>query len=186
VDRLCLCEASPVSLVWVTGNAGVGKSTVCELLKHRGHAAVDADWEGYNYWVDRTSGQIVASPPYPTPSGWLDHFGWKIARAKVEALAARTSGTTVFLCGYVENEDDVRDLFDLVVCLVVDEETLTRRLVSRTTNAFGSQPEELAAALEANETAESVYRRSGASIIDATQPVALVADAVLAAAGIVQ
>jgi hypothetical protein len=50
--------------------------------------------------------------------------GQTVSRAKVEALAARTSGTTVFLCGSVENEDDVGDLFDLVACLVVDEETL--------------------------------------------------------------
>jgi uridine kinase len=98
----------------------------------------------------------------------------------------RSSATTVFLCGYVENEDEVRDLFDLVVCLVVDEETLTRRLADRTTNAFGSQPEELAAALQANKTTQAVHQRSGASIIDATQPVASVTDAVLAAAGILQ
>ncbi len=173
-------------LVWVTGNSGVGKSTVCELLKRRGHVAVDADWEGYSHWVDRTSGQIVASPPYPVPPGWLDRYGWKIARVDVDVLAARAAGKTVFLCGSVENEDEVADLFDLVICLVADDQTLTARLTSRTTNAFGSQPEELAAALEANKTVESAYRRLGASIIDGTQPVALVADAVLAAAGIVR
>ena len=32
-------------LVWVTGNAGAGKSTVCALLKARGELAVDADGE---------------------------------------------------------------------------------------------------------------------------------------------
>jgi dephospho-CoA kinase len=30
-------------LVWVTGSSGVGKSTVCALLKSRGELAVDAD-----------------------------------------------------------------------------------------------------------------------------------------------
>lgn len=49
-------------LVWVTGNSGVGKSTVCTLLKSLGELAVDADWEGYNHWVDRTSGQVVVDP----------------------------------------------------------------------------------------------------------------------------
>jgi hypothetical protein len=146
--------------------------------------AVDADWEGYSHWVDRTSGQVVADPPYPTPAGWLDRYGWKIAREKVEVLAARAAETTVFLCGSVENGDEVEDLFDLVICLVVDDETLTGRLASRTTNAFGSHPEELAAALQANQTTESGDRRSGAVVIDGTQPVASVVDAVLAVAGI--
>jgi hypothetical protein len=172
-----------VSLIWVTGNSGVGKSTICEALKRQGHDAVDADWEGYNHWVDRTSGQIVTDPPYPAPRGWLHQFGWKIDRAQVETLAARAAAKTVFLCGSVENEDEVRDLFDVMICLVVDHETVRRRLASRTTNAFGAHPEELAAALQGNDTVESTYRLLGATIIDGTQPLDVVAEAVLAAAG---
>ena len=94
-----------MSLVWVTGNSGVGKSTICELLKNRGESAVDADWEGYSHWVDRVSGQLVDDPPYPVPVGWLDRFGWLISRTQVEALAARAHDTTVFLCGSAENEE---------------------------------------------------------------------------------
>lgn len=168
-------------LVWVTGSSGVGKSTVCELLKSRGKQAVDADWEGYNHWADRTTGQVVTDPPYPAPAGWLDRYGWRISRAKVEALAAAAHDSTAFLCGSVENESDVRDLFDLVVCLVIDNRTLRDRLRSRTTNAFGQHPEELAAALGFNDTAESTYRRLGATIIDARMPPADIADAILAA-----
>jgi hypothetical protein len=173
-----------VALIWVTGNSGVGKSTVCQALKRRGYMAIDADWEGYSHWADRTSGQIVADPPYPPPAGWLDRYGWRIAREKVEALAARAAETTVFFCGSVENDDEVKELFDVVICLVVDDETLTGRLTSRTTNAFGSHPEELAAALTANRSAGSVNRRPGAVIIDGTLPLESVVDAVLAVAGV--
>nr|WP_143175434.1 AAA family ATPase [Cryptosporangium aurantiacum] len=173
-------------MIWVTGNSGAGKSTVCELLKRHGHDAVDADWEGYNHWVDRTTGRIVVNPPYPAPSGWLHRFGWKIDRAHVEALAARAAGQTVFLCGSVENEDEVRDLFDLMICLVVDDRTVTARLANRTTNAFGRQPEELAAALDDNATTESMYRRFGATIIDGTRAPETVMGEVLAAARSVQ
>lgn len=172
-----------VALVWVTGSSGVGKSTVCALLKSLGELAVDADWAGYNHWVDRTSGQVVVDPPYPVPPGWLDRFAWRISRAEVEALAARTRDRTAFLCGFVENEADVRDLFDLVVCVVADQETLRDRLLTRTTNAFGKHPEELAAALRHNDGAESTYRHLGATIIDGSKPPAEVADAILVAAG---
>lgn len=169
-------------LVWVTGNSGVGKSTVCELLKSLGELAFDADWEGYSHWADRASGQVVADPPYPVPAGWLERFAWRISRAEVQALAARVHDTTAFLCGSAENEVDVRDLFDLVVCLVVDNETLRDRLQARTTNAFGQHPEELAAALGSNDSAESACRRLGATIIDSRRPAAEVASAILAAA----
>lgn len=178
-----LCDSLPVPLVWVTGNSGVGKSTVCALLRSRGELAIDADWEGYNHWVDRTSGQVVVDPPDPVPAGWLDRFGWKIIRAEVEALAERARDRTAFLCGSAENEDDVLDLFDHVVCVVVDSDTLRDRLLTRTNNSFGRHPEELAAAMECNDATESTYRNLGATIIDGRRPLAEVADAVLAAAG---
>jgi hypothetical protein len=169
-----------VTLVWVTGNSGTGKSTVCEVLKSRGELAFDADWEGYSHWVDRASGQVVADPPYPVPAGWLDRYGWQISQAQVAALAERVNGTTAFLCGSAENDADVQDLFDRVVCLVVDTGTLRDRLLSRTSNAFGAHPEELAAAVDANDADEAAYRGRGATIIDGTRPADEVADAILA------
>ena len=169
-------------LVWVTGSSGVGKSTVCTLLKSRGELAVDADWEGYSHWVDRTSGQVVTNPPDPVPAGWLALFGWKINRAEVETLSRRTHDKTAFLCGSAENEGVVRDLFDHMICLVADNETIRDRLGTRTTNAFGKHPEELAAALGWNGDAESRYRRLGATIIDGRRPPPEVVDAILSAA----
>ena len=168
-------------LVWVTGSSGVGKSTVCELLKSRGELAVDADWEGYSHWFDRKSGQVVTNPPDPVPAGWLDRFGWKISRAEVETLSRRMHDKTTFLCGSAENEEAVRDLFDHMICLVADNETIRDRLGGRTTNPFGRHPEELAAALGWNDVVECRYRRLNATIIDGTQPPAEVADAILAA-----
>lgn len=169
-------------LVWVTGNSGVGKSTACAVLKSRGELAVDADWEGYNHWVDRTNGQVVAQPPDPVPAGWLERFAWRISRAEVEALAAKVHDKTAFLCGSVENEVEVWDLFDVVVCLVADSETIRERLQTRTTNSFGKHPEELAAALGWNDVLEPNYRRFGATIIDGRRPPPEIADAILAAA----
>jgi hypothetical protein len=176
------CDDLSMPLVWITGSSGVGKSTACGILKRRGELAVDADFEGFSHWVDRTNGQIISDPPYPTPGGWLNRFAWRISRAEVETLSTRMHDKTAFLCGSAENEGAVWDLFDHMVCLVVDNQTLRDRLETRTTNAFGKNPEELAAALAWNTDAESTYQRLGATIIDGTRTPAEVADAVLAAA----
>jgi hypothetical protein len=171
-----------VALVWVTGNSGTGKSTAGELLAGRGELAVEADGDGYSHWADRATGQVVADPPDPVPAGWLYRYGWRISRAEVAALAARARDRTAFLCGSAENEADVWDLFDLVICLVADGRTLRDRLAARTSNSFGQHPEELAAVLDGNDGHERAYRRRGAVIIDGRRPPGEVADAILAAA----
>jgi hypothetical protein len=160
-----------VPFAWITGNSGVGKSTACAILRDSGHLAFDADDEGFSRWVGRTTGEVVADPPYPVPAGWLDQFGWEIDRARVEGLAELARERRLFLFGSVENEADVRDLFDVIVCVLVDDDQILRdRLVNRTANAFGQNPEELRAALQWNPRMRSVYGRLGAIFVDGTQP----------------
>jgi hypothetical protein len=143
--------------------------------------AVDADWEGFSRWVHRVTGEPVADPPYPVPEGWLDDYGWETRPEAVETLAARPDSGACYLCGGFENEDQVWRFFDRVVYLVVDEETLRHRLSNRTTNHFGKHPEEVRAALSWHLVAEDRFRKRGAAIIDATQPLDLVATQVVEA-----
>ncbi|MEU3341314.1 AAA family ATPase [Streptomyces sp. NPDC006668] len=168
-----------MTVVWVTGNSGTGKSTVCGVLRARGYVAFDADEDGFCRWVDRSNGEVVMDPPYPVPEGWLERYGWMIIRERVEALVEESRSRTAFLCGSAENEADVRELFDVTVCLVIDEDTVRHRLATRTTNAFGQHPEELAAALEWNPRMRAIYESLGATVIDASKPVSEVVDSVI-------
>jgi AAA domain-containing protein len=161
-------------LIWVAGVSGSGKSTVCRALRERGHWSVDADWDGYNHWVHRQTAQRHTDPPTSLPPYWLDTYAWRIDSPKVASLRAKVADRRAFLFGTVENEDEVWSLFDMVVCLVIDDETLRRRLSTRTTNQFGKHPDELQAALGWNQGAEARYRGCGAQIVDATQPLELV------------
>ncbi|WP_160159691.1 AAA family ATPase [Streptomyces sp. 3213.3] len=170
-----------MTVVWVTGNSGTGKSTVCEVLQARGYVALDADEDGFSRWIDRANGEIVMDPPYPVPEGWLDRYGCVIVRERVEALVEESRFRIAFLCGSAENETDVRDLFDATVCLVINEDTLRHRLATRTTNPFGQHPEELAAALKWNPRMRALYESRGATIIDASKPVTEVVDSVVEA-----
>ena len=148
-------------LVWVTGVPGSGKSAVCAVLKAQGHLAVDADWEGVNCWVSRATGERVVDRPHPLPTGWRNDYAWHIDTDRVRALAAEISDGVGFVAGTVENEADAWDLFDHVVCLVIDDETLRYRLATRTTNAFGKDPVELAIAVAANRGAAARHRQRG-------------------------
>ncbi|MFE7030682.1 hypothetical protein ACFU9Y_10245 [Streptomyces sp. NPDC057621] len=168
-----------MTLVWVTGNSGAGKSTVGAVLRRRGHVALDADEDGFSRWIDRATGEVVVDPPDPVPGGWLDRYGWAIVRERVEALVEESRTRVAFLCGSAENEADVLDLFDLTVCLVIDDDTLRHRLATRTTNTFGQHPEELAAALKWNPLTQPMYESRGATVIDASRPPAEVVDGVL-------
>ena len=173
-----------MSVVWVTGMSGSGKSSVCEALKDLGYRAIDADLEGFSFWVHRQTGEVATDSPYPVPSGWLEEYAWRISTARVQDLASSSRAGVTFLCGGVENEDEVRQYFDVVVCLVVDDAAIVARLAERTTNAFGKHPEELAAVLAWNPSEADRYQKLGASIVDATRPLGEVVSDVLAAAGV--
>lgn len=71
------------------------------------------------------------------------------------------------------------NVFDIVVCLAVDNDTLRHRLQTRTTNPFGRHPEELAAALGWNPKMEPAYRQIGATIVDGTRPPDEIADLIV-------
>ncbi len=101
-------------------------------------------------------------------------------RERVADLVVPARDATVFLAGSVPNELDVWDLFDAVICLVVDDATLAHRLATRTGNDFGKTPAVRDAVLGWNATAALDYRRFGATIIDATRPLEVVVEEVLA------
>ena len=170
-----------MTLAWVTGVSGSGKSAVCETLQRQGRTAIDGDWEGYSHWVDRQTGDSVLEPPYPAPPGWLDRFAWKVRPRAVAALVAELAGGTGYLCGGFENDTEVLHYFDRVVCLSIDEPTLIDRLATRTTNHFGKHPEELRAALEWQSREVVRFGGLGATIVDATAPLEVVVAQVVAA-----
>lgn len=151
------------------------------MLKEQGRVAVDADWEGFNCWVSRATGERVVDWPHPLPTRWTDDNAWHIDTDRVRDLAADVRGEMGFVAGTVENEADAWDLFDHVICLAIDDETLRHRLATRTTNSFGKNPVELEMALAANRGASARYRNYGATIIDATQAVDAVVRDLLAA-----
>jgi gluconate kinase len=167
-----------MSLVYVTGISGSGKSAVCTELQRRGQEAHDTDADGYAVWVDCRTGRATAAGARAderTP-GWLERHEYCLVPARVEELASRAEGRLAFLCGVAANEHDVWHLFSRVIYLAVDEPTLRHRLDTRTTNDFGKSSHELEQILEWHRVGEDQYRAFGALVVDASRPLGDVVD----------
>jgi hypothetical protein len=174
-----------MSLYYVTGLSGTGKSSVLRELRALGYQARGVDEDGYADWVNRISGR---TDRFPHGDPDLDFHAWyaahywvlSVRRISILSRAAARLGQPVFLCGSASGDDVVWQLFDKVIALVADEQTIRRRLASRS-NSFGQTAEELADVLFWHAGFEAAYRGFGATIIDATQPLPEVVAGVLAA-----
>ena len=173
-----------MSLFYVTGLSGAGKSAVLDELVARGHEARGVDEDGYADWIDRVTGAVedyAEDEPGFDFHAWYRSHNWVLSAGRIAALAAEAQalGRPVFLCGVADGDRAVWHLFDKVVALVIDVPTMRRRIAGRS-NVFGQSPEEMAALVGWHAGYEEGYRRFGAVIIDATQPLDRVVDEVLA------
>jgi dephospho-CoA kinase len=173
-----------MSLIYVTGVSGTGKSSVRKELQQRGYEAHDTDENGFRGWYDLETKQWVDSDlGYNDASReWLRRHHLRIKRAPVEAIVPPDPDKVVFLCGTVPNETDVWDLFDKAIYLIISEKVLRERIASRTNNKFGKHPEELEGILSWHRDSPEAAKRVGAIIIDAEQPLENVVDEVIKAA----
>jgi adenylate kinase family enzyme len=170
-------------LIYVTGPTAAGKSTVRNELVRRGYEAHDADADGLTSWYDSRTGQPVAYPEdVERPQDWLVSglYVFELSRERVERLAERAEHQVVFLCGIARNDLELAHLFSRVVCLTLDEETLRYRVATRTTNTFGKASDELAHVLRHHKPAQEWYRKFGAMMVDAVQPLDVVVDDIVA------
>jgi hypothetical protein len=174
-----------MSLYYVTGLSGTGKSSVLRELRARGYHARGVDEDGYADWINRVTGRPDRFPhgePGFDFHAWYAAHYWVLSVRRISLLsrAAARLGQPVFLCGAASGDDVVWQRFARVIALVADERTIVRRLAARD-NEFGKTPEELADVLFWHAGFEAAYRGFGATIIDATKPLPQVVAEVLAA-----
>ena len=148
----------------IEGASGTGKTSVCRELARRGFQAINGDRE-LAYQGDPETG-------VPTQTRSHQHHIWHVDR--VRELVADDSAEVTFFCGGSRNFADFIDLFDEVIVLDIDAQTLATRLDERPADEFGGQPEERALVERLHATQEDVPA-TGVRI-DATAPLAEVVD----------
>ncbi|MDQ0375934.1 AAA family ATPase [Cellulomonas humilata] len=141
-----------MSRVLVTGMSGAGKSTLLDELSRRGHRTVDTDHDG---WV--------------TAAGVWDE-------PRMTRLLATEN--EVVISGTVENQGHFYDRFEHVILLTAPLDVLLARVATRTTNPYGSTPEERAEIAEYVRTVEPLLRRGATLVLDGRRPLDELADVV--------
>jgi shikimate kinase len=138
--------------VLLTGMSGAGKSTLLAALAARGHLTVDTDYDGWH----------------------LDHAQWDEPR--MSALLAEHP--TIAVSGTAVNQGLFYDRFEHVVYLYAPLATLLDRVRTRTTNPYGSSPEEQADITRYVRDVEPLIRRSATLELDGLLPIPVLADLV--------
>lgn len=157
----CIFRLVVVRRVLVTGMSGTGKSTVLAELARRGFETVDTDEPGWTRWSDEDEGYL-----------WIEE--------RIAELLSRDRATTLYVSGTVSNQGRFYDDFDAVVLLSAPAAVLLRRIERRTTNPYGKNPSERELIRRHVVEVEPLLRATCTHELDATRPVAVLADGLVA------
>lgn len=174
------CYAKLMSLFYVTGAPGTGKTTIQKELLKRGYEALDIDQRRFGGPVNLKTGERTRVPPIEERSpDWFNHHEWRVSRSGVEELKAEAKDKDIYLCGVTTSEHLVWDLFDKIFYLNVDEQTLRDRILNREDNDFGKGAGELEIILDRYRSSQEQLATLGATVIDANGSVDEVVDSII-------
>lgn len=170
-----------MSLIYITGVPGSGKSTIQKELVQQGYEAHDIDEPRFGGPVNLKTGEPTIVPPLEERnSKWFEEHEWRVSRNAVEKLKAQSIDKVIFLCGTATTENLIWDLFDKILYLDIDEETLRNRITHRKDNDFGKTANELELILERYTAAKSRIKQLKVVHIDATRPINQIINTIIA------
>jgi len=164
------------SIYLITGPSGSGKTTLSNYLTGLGHTSIDADSApGICYHVNQ-AGKPVPYPADADASWWeTHHYVWELSRLRRLIGSANPTDGLVFVCGNAGNIDQARDMFEAVYYLDIPQDSMIQRLQnSDRDHSFGRRIVEQDLLLSWVDGFKAEMLELGATVIDATQPVAKV------------
>ncbi|MCJ7842224.1 AAA family ATPase [Lederbergia sp. NSJ-179] len=139
-----------MTIVFVTGLSGVGKSYTLERLEEQGYKVVDTD---YGYVTNNGNGD--------TEETVLDE-------EKITKLLNENGQTLLFIAGCYSNQSKFYKHFDYVVLLTAEQDVMIKRIDERTTNYYGKRPEEKEEVIDSFNHVLPLLKNSSDLIIDTT------------------
>jgi hypothetical protein len=117
-----------------------GNERVYEELIRRGHKAISTD-RAWAYYADPDTGH---------PGGPIHHDNWMWDREKAVSELENPESEVLFVCGGSHNRDQFLPYFRKVFNLCIDDDTIRRRLQTRTTDDWEVGPDEIELVLKLN------------------------------------
>ena len=122
-----------MSLTYLTGISGTGKSSVLEQLSNRGFEAHGVDEEGYAVWVNKKTDQVESfeeNDPNFNFHSWYQNHRWVLSKKRISELKQLSDRIQkpVILAGLADDEHDALSLFDNIIYLSLDKPTLKKRI----------------------------------------------------------
>jgi|SRR5579872_1290245 len=170
-----------MTAVLITGISGAGKSTIAAVLAGRGLVSIDSDSDP---WLARTvdsAGVPVAEEPAVPDLDWLARHSWAWDPARLDELIRAAAPATLYVCGGAANEMELAGRFTHMILLELDEPTMLERLDAPTRdNEWGRIGDTREDLRRRRQPYQDRLRAHGAIVIDASQPLDQVVDAILA------
>lgn len=139
-----------ISIIFITGLSGVGKSTVLQQLKEEGYNIIDTD---NGYVKEINNGEM-------TERVWDEE--------KIEQVLEKYKESHLFISGCYSNQGKFYPYFDHVVLLKAELKVMIDRINNRASNVYGKSPEERAEIMDSYENILPLLEKSCSTIIDTT------------------
>ncbi len=154
--------------VLITGVSGTGKSTICKNLINLGYDAYDIEnIEGMFEMYHKDTKKIFEDYDNSKPIH-IKNAEWICDVEKLKKLLESKKSGVTFYCGIASNMDDLLPLFDKVIVLQPDSDTLNQRLENREgTNDIGNTQDGRDVVLEWKDWWESEIHKKGGILMNA-------------------
>lgn len=149
-----------MTIIFITGMSGTGKSSALEMLALKGYCVVDTDSDRFSKWVTLADGS----------SDWV----WD--EEAIGQLLASYQQEKLYISGCKSNQGKFYGYFNHIVLLSAPMDIIVDRIAQRTNNDYGKTPEELEKILLHLREIEPLLRATATIEIDASAPLHIVVD----------
>ncbi|PYZ96681.1 hypothetical protein CR205_13355 [Alteribacter lacisalsi] len=138
-----------MTVIYITGLSGTGKTAVLNELERAGMETVDTDM-GYTEQVPLED----------------DGREWLLNEEKLEALLNRERNVPLIISGCCRNQGKFYDRFDAVILLRAEPDVMMKRVAERTNNPYGKSQAEQAEIRESITEVLPLLEKSSDFIVD--------------------
>lgn len=163
------------------GVSGTGKSSLSNELRRLGYETYDLDaMSDISMMLDKET-RLPATYDHHNDLEKVQKMEWVYVRERMEDLIAKQKDEIAFYCGIPFNLNEILPLFNTIILLTANAETIRQRLNTRTSNDFGKTVEVQEWILKGKDKLEQEVREKGAIVIPTDRGMSDIATAVIGA-----